>query len=58
MPTVALEIRKVKDAPAIQRALDDPETYALVVIIGSLLPLTSRQQAAILNFATTMVDER
>ena len=55
MPTIEVEVRKAKDAPAIQRALEDPEVYALVVIIGSLLPFGPEKQAAILNFATTML---
>jgi len=57
MPTIEVEIRKAKDGPAIQRALEDPETYALIVIIGSLLPFSPRRQSAILNFATAMLEE-
>ena len=56
MPTIEVEVRKAKDAPAIQRALEDPEVYALVVIIGSLLPISPRGRAAILSFAATMVE--
>ena len=55
---ISVTVKRKQDAEAIQRALADPETYALVVIMGTLLPLSEGRRAAVVQFAwNTLTDD-
>ncbi len=53
-----IEVKNRAEAKAIKRGLSDPATYALVLVIGSLLPLASdRARHRVLRFVADQASE-
>lgn len=52
-----IETKNRNEADAIKRALEDPETRAFVVIVGTLLPFTDRARRRVLDFVADHVSD-
>jgi hypothetical protein len=52
-----IPVKDRKEARLIQRGLEDPETRALVLIMGALGPLTERSKKRTLSSVLDAVDE-
>jgi hypothetical protein len=53
---ISVRVKTNQEAEAIQRALADPEAHALMVIIGSMLPLSRQHRRATLTYVADMME--
>lgn len=55
---VAIEVKDRREGDALRRALDDPKTRALVLVLGALMELPSdRARRRVLQYVTDRLDE-
>lgn len=52
-----VEVKDRREAEAVRVGLEDPAVRAFVIIMGVLLPLTSRQRARVMQYVTDKLDE-
>ena len=55
---VSIDVKDKAEADAVRVAMADPETRALVLIVGTLLPHTPRTQKRVLSFVADHVAEQ
>lgn len=54
---IEIEVKDEAEARALKTALSDPETRALAVTVGLLLPMTPRARKRTMHYVTDAVDE-